>query len=108
MFTMLRRCTAAVSRARTTTPTPLKVGLSVRLRLLSKTLVADVADIDGGRGGLRVTFQCGTSKKMTVTTKRSGRASLRLSRLAVRTPAKCRATTKSFAATVRSKVLKLR
>jgi subtilisin family serine protease len=100
---------AAVETALRTAPTRFTLGFGVKLSRSGSSLVADVRDRDGGRAGIRVSFQCGAGKKVIAATRRSGKAAVKLSKLtALKRPTTCRARTLNARIGARSKSLKVR
>ena len=99
---------AAVEAALRRTPTRLSLGLTVQLSRLSSHLVAQVRDRDGGRAGIRVSFQCSKGGAFTATTKRSGKATVKISNLTTsQRPTTCRAKTLNVRTAARSRLLKI-
>jgi subtilisin family serine protease len=97
---------AAVARAQNTAPTPLKIDLRIKLRIIGAKLVADVTDRDGGRSGAKVSFRCGKTKRNAVAN-RTGRATVKLSAFGSK-PGKCTAALKTAKFTLRSKRITVR
>jgi len=96
---------AALSRA----ATPLSLGFGVKLSRSSSSVVVYVRDRDGGRAGVRTTVRCGSNRSVTVITKRSGKATIKLSKLTTsQRTVSCRATTSNTRSKARSNILKVK
>lgn len=98
----------AVEAAVRRIPTCLSLGLRLRLARRGAMLVVAVYDRDGGRAGVRITTRCGTGRRVIVTTKRSGKATVKLSKLTSRRSTVCRATTSNLSGGTKSDTITIR
>lgn len=96
----------AVNAALGRSATRLSLRFGVKLSRSGSSLVVFVRDRDGGRAGVRATVRCGAGRRITVKTKRSGKAAIKLSKLtSSRRMTACRATTANARTTARSNIL---